>query len=167
MFKSLLNSVVCLGMCCTLAQAADPAFAFEQLQKLAGNWQLVVRDTEAKAAFRISYRTISRATALVETFGNPSTGVTETIYHRDGSSLMATHYCAQGNQPRLLLAPDSTAATLHLKFLDVTNLAHPTDSHLVDLKFTFKADGRLQREETYRQNGAEDRSTLLLERITP
>ena len=79
---------------------------------------------------------------------------------------MATHYCAQGNRPRLRLAPDSTEATLHFTFPDVTNLAHPANSHLVDLKFTLEPDGRLQPEETYRENGVEDRSTLLLERIT-
>ena len=166
MIMNLLKSIVCLSLCCSVAQAADPASAFEQLQKLAGNWQLVVHDTEAKAAFRISYRTISRGTALVETFGDPNAGVTETIYHRDGAFLMATHYCAQGNQPRLRLAPDSTATTFHFTFLDVTNLAHPTDSHLVGLRFTFQPDGRLQREETYRENGVDERSTLLLERIT-
>jgi len=47
---------------------------------------------------------ISANTFLVESFGNPVQGVTETIYHVDGDRLMATHCCAQGNQPRLLLS---------------------------------------------------------------
>jgi hypothetical protein len=77
MIKNLLNSMLRLSLCCTLAQAADPASAFEQLQKLAGNWQLVVHDSEVKAAFRISYRVISRGSAVVETFGNPNADVTK------------------------------------------------------------------------------------------
>jgi hypothetical protein len=138
--------------------------AFVRLQQLAGSWRLVSPDNDARKAFRISYRTISRGTALVEIFGDPSADVTETMYHLDGSHLMATHYCAQGNQPRLRLAPDSTPTVLHFTFFDVTNLAHRADSHLVDLKLTLEPDEHLRREETYRANGEDQRSTLLLER---
>jgi hypothetical protein len=163
----LVYLALCAGLFASSSHAADPAQAeraFTQLQKLAGSWQLISHEGAAKSAFRISYRIISRGTALVETFGNPATGMTETLYHRAGPNLMATHYCAQGNQPRLLLAPDSTVSLLHFRFLDVTNLAHSEDSHLVDLKFTIEADGRLRRVETYRANGADETSTLLLER---
>jgi hypothetical protein len=139
--------------------------AFEQLKSLAGTWKLVMPKSAKQVAFRISYRIISRGTALVETFGDPMADVTETIYHLDGRHLMLTHYCAQGNQPRLRLAADSAANKLHFEFQDATNLRNLNDSHLVDLRFEFEPGGYLRREETYRENGQDDRSVLLLEPI--
>lgn len=142
-------------------QSAETAFA--QLKRLAGTWKLLAPTSIKASAFRISYRTISRGTALVETFGDPKADVTETIYHLDGPHLMLTHYCAQGNQPRLRRAAGSTTTALHFTFLDTTNLAQQQDSHLVDLRFEFEPDGHLIREETYRENGRDNISTLILE----
>jgi hypothetical protein len=146
-------------------QTVEAGTAFEQIKQLSGEWKLVAPKSEKQAAFRISYHSISRGTALVETFGNPKGDVTETVYHLDGTRLMLTHYCAQGNQPRLRLATDSGNGKLHFVFWDATNLAREGDPHLVDLRFTFKPDGRLRREEIYRENGKEDLSVLELERI--
>jgi hypothetical protein len=154
-----------LAMQCFLAANLPNAEeSFDRLKELAGAWKLVNPKSVSQEAFRISYRPISRDTALVETYGNPAGSVTETIYHLNGDRLMATHYCAQGNQPRLLLVGDSTTAVLHFAFLDVTNLKKPNASHLVDMRFTFLPEGRLQREETYLEDGQKDVSTLLLKR---
>jgi hypothetical protein len=138
--------------------------AFKKLQSTAGSWKPVDPKSASQTAFRISYKSISRNSALVETFGNPAGAVTETVYHLDGDSLMATHYCAQGNQPRLRLQKDSTANMLHFAFFDATNLKNETDSHLVEMRFTLLPDGHLRREETYLGNGQRDVSELLLEK---
>lgn len=157
---------ICLALACNASSAAEPATgttAFVRLNGLVGAWQLVSPKSAKNSAFRISYRTISHGSALVETFGDPNVDVTETIYHMDGQQLMMTHYCAQGNQPRLRLAADSTTQALHFVFLDATNLPDPATSHLIDLRFEFLQDGHVIRREIYRENGKDDVSELILE----
>ena len=55
----------------------------------------------------------------------------------DGDALIATHYCAQGNQPRLKLTPGQ-GARIRFTFRDATDLA-PGESHLHDLAFDLSA----------------------------
>jgi hypothetical protein len=156
--------IVLATLCGSAEGLPDAEVRFAKLKSLAGSWKLTHPQRDAKPAFRISYKLISRDSALVETFGDPAGQVTETVYHLDGNNLMATHYCAQGNQPRLRMQDDSTDSMIHFAFQDVTNLKHEKDSHLIDMRFTLLADGRLKREETYLSDGQKDVSSLLLER---
>ena len=128
---------------------------------LASGW---VED-EVKKAFRIEMRAISRGSTLVETFGDPAGSTTQTVYHPAGQSIMATHYCAQGNQPRLLLAPDSKPGSLSFKFHDITNLKNKEASHLVRIDFEVIDQHHLQRRETYTSNGLVEESILRLQRV--
>ena len=150
---------------CGAVNLSKAEMCFKRLQSLTGSWKISDPQTPSKAAFRISYKLISRDSALVETFGDPDGPVTETVYHLDGENLMATHYCAQGNQPRLRLQGESTDTALHFSFLDITNLKHAEDSHLIDLRFSWRTDGKIEREETYIEAGKKDVSTLLFERV--
>lgn len=88
-----------LRLACPAAAGDGAQAAFRTLQGLVGSWRLTKPATDKQRAFRIIYRMISANTALVESFGDPAGQPTETIYHLDGDRLMATHYCAQGNQP--------------------------------------------------------------------
>jgi hypothetical protein len=121
--------------------------------------------TLEQQAFRIQYKLISANTALVEVFGNPARQVTETIYHRDGERLLVTHYCAQGNQPRLKLRDGTPTGTLQFDFLDVTNLRRPGASHLVRIRFERTDATHLVRKETYEEDGKEQETILTLERV--
>jgi len=138
---------------------------WETLANLGGAWRIAVPRTAAEKAFRIRMRPISRTTALLETFGNPAGVTTETVYHRAGGNIMATHYCAQGNQPRLLLSSTSTPSRLSFNFHDITNLGTKADSHLVKIEFNVIDDDHLERRETYTQNGIDEETTLRLKRV--
>jgi hypothetical protein len=159
-----------LDAVCLISFAQKPADtyageAFARMCNLVGNWQVTDGQTSARKAFRISYRLISRDSALVETFGDPAKQTTESIYHRDGEHLMATHYCARGNQPRLRLDESKGSGPLIFRFFDATNLKSEKDSHLVRLRFEFLGGSGLKREEVYAENGREEASVLLLERV--
>jgi hypothetical protein len=97
--------------------AADGARG--SLTGLAGSWQA---KTAKGSTITLTFRATARGTAIVETY---TAGTTETltIFHRDGDSLLATHYCAQGNQPRLSLTEPGTPRLLVFEFRDATNLA--------------------------------------------
>lgn len=130
---------------------------FDRIKSLVGKWDFL---TEKGSVIRVSYRLISRDSVLVQSFITASGGETMTVFHVDGASLMATHYCAQANQPRLRL--DATSTSDHLTFVlfDATNLASPTASHLVKLELSFTGPDEYTQTETYEEDGKPDVSKL-------
>lgn len=135
----------------TTPRAAPPApAAFTDVEAwprlrsaLVGAWH---GTTDSGANVDVTYRAIAGDSALAETWGTP-TRATMTLYHPDHGGLVATHYCAQGNQPRLRAVAASPAA---LRFVqaDITDL-DPDEAHLVELTLEFGADS-FDRIEDYR-----------------
>jgi len=136
--------------------AAALATPFARLQTLAGNWEA---RTESGAIIRVSFRTIANQSALLQTYTTPSGKETVTVFHPDGKRLLATHYCAQGNQPRLQLE-DASADRLVFHILDATNLPSKDTSHLIMLELRFDAPDQYTSVETYFENGKLDVTTL-------
>ena len=163
---STLTCAVVACICNTHASTpeAEAVPGWTQLAGLVGTWKLEQPSNTAQEKFRISYRFISRDTALVETFGDPSGNVTETVYHPDGDRIVATHYCSQGNQPRSRLLPVEADSILRFEFIDATNLHSESDSHLVRMAFTMGDGNRLVRTEDYAQGGEVESSSLTLVR---
>ena len=122
---------------------------------LAGNW----RATTAEGRnIDTSYRVVSRGSALVETFTTASGTETLTVYHRDGRALMLTHYCAQGNQPRIE-ATEAAPDKIVFELLDATNVA--ADQGVMQrLVFTFRPDG-FDQQSVYRESTGQLEATTL------
>src|SRR5579883_1826017 len=98
---TLLRALVPFFLLCTFSTklvAADPA-PLAQLSSLAGEWEA---KTRSGATVRVVYRLTSASSVLLQTWQPGSTRETVTVFHADNGRLMATHYCAQGNQPRLI-----------------------------------------------------------------
>ncbi len=136
--------------------------AFEKLSAIAGDWEA---STPSGRTLRLSYRLVSAGSVLVETYGAGSGRETLTVYHLDGPDLILTHYCVQGNQPRLRMAPASGKSAVAFDFFDATNLASPTDSHLQRLEVRLIDADHFERAETYRADGKDDTSVLKLSRV--
>jgi len=67
-----------------------------------------------------------------------------TMYYLDGDDLVATHYCAQGNQPRMKLdTKASTASRLVFDLAGGTNLDPAKDTHMHAQRFTLAGTNRL------------------------
>ncbi len=142
----VLPCVLALFVASAPARAAvTPDAAFDTLKALVGTWKADV----SGRTVTLAYRLVSSDSVLVETYTTASGRETLTVFHRDGAKLLATHYCAQGNQPRLALDPASGAADLVFTFQDATNLAAPTASHLVRLRFAFTDADHVTLYETY------------------
>ncbi|MGB0134647.1 hypothetical protein [Dokdonella sp.] len=135
--------------------------AFDQLKPLAGKWQ---GQTDGGHTIRIDYALTSRDSVFVESWQPGTSAATLSIIHRDGDRLLATHYCGQGNQPRLALQ-HAEENRLAFEFVDATNLATATASHLHRLEFIVKSDGSLERIETYRSGDEEEVSRVELRRL--
>jgi hypothetical protein len=141
------------------ADTSRAATAFRQLSALAGTWR---NAEQPKSTLRIRFYLTAGGTVLVESWeragGEPHS---LTLYHRDGANLVATHYCPQGNQPRLSLAP--SAKTLAFTFRDASDL-DAGESHLHDLSLDITNPDRPIRSETYRKDGKAENSVLNLTR---
>lgn len=106
----------------------------------------------------VTWQLISGGSALVEHWAAGTPNETETIVHPDHGDLMLTHYCAQGNQPRLRVASVTPEAVV-FRFADVTN-REPDQDVLVEQTLSSSASGTLDDTEVYaRPDGTYDRTT--------
>ncbi len=132
---------------------------FMSLKHLVGDWSGIDEDGHLA---RVNYRLTANQSALVEdwTFYNDAEALT--IYHMDKETLMATHYCPIGNQPRLDLNARRADGTLFFECVSATHLEsfdHPHE-HAFNLKI--HADGTLYREETYMEKDGQLHSNGIL-----
>lgn len=135
--------------------------ALAQLSELVGTW----RDADRPGSpLRIRFYLTAGGTVLVESWEARGQPHSLTLYHRDGPDLIATHYCPQGNQPRLKLTP--SGRSLAFAFRDSTDL-DAGESHLHDLAFALTDPDRPLRSETYRQGDSEEATILRLTRADP
>ena len=140
----------------------DVTKAFDEMKSLVGIWK---KEGGQSPNFSVSFELTANSSVLVETWSHNGKKHSFTMYHLDNEKLMATHYCPQGNQPRLVLTKSSTIRNLNFSFLNATNLVDLADSHQHSLGFDFSMDvNKILRKESYVSEGTEDISELLLVR---
>ena len=126
---------------------------FGSLASLVGEWQ--GKDPEGKP-MTASYQWTGSGTTLVETMTKAQKPMMMTMYHADKSGLMLTHYCKLGNQPRMRADRlEGNAKTLVFNFVDITNLALPTDPHMHKVSFTFQDQDHFTQEWMLSKDGKE------------
>lgn len=159
----LLGSIALSGAApASQSTVQDPATSrFETMEELVGVWR---RADKPDSPLRIRFSLTAGGTVLVEEWLRGDQPHSLTLYHRDGSDLLATHYCPQGNQPRLVASPSISEKGLVFRFRDATDLDIEHESHLVELGFELSAPDLLKRSETYRENGTDEVSELQLVR---
>ena len=141
--------------------AADTAFS--QLKTLVGDWR---NAANPKSPLRVRFSLTAGGTVLVEEWKRGEAPHSLTLYHRDGAALVATHYCPQGNQPRLALVADGKPG-IRFAFRDATDLDPATESHQHALAFDLTDPARLVRSEVYRSAKGDEPDTLTLVRAVP
>lgn len=146
----------------TVCSESPSNSAFETLKTLVGEWK---REGDDGAAFRIVFSTTANDTVLVEDWRRNGKSHSLTLYHVDGDAVLATHYCPQGNQPRLTLVPGNDDSTISFDFMDVTNLENPQSSHQHRLTFDIVDSDTVIRKESYRQGDVEEPSQMRLVRL--
>jgi len=136
--------------------------AFDEMKTLVGIWK---KEGGKSPNFSVSFELTANNSVLVETWLRNGKKHSFTMYHLDNENFMATHYCPQGNQPRLKLAKESSISDLRFKFLDVTNLTSVANSHQHSLGFELSKDTNIiLRKESYISADVEDFSELRLVR---
>jgi hypothetical protein len=94
--------------------------AIVRLKSLEGQWELVSADGKRSDGLIIA---ASSSGSAVREIMFPGTSHEMTnMYHADGNSVVMTHYCAEGNQPRMRAAVPTEGKPFDFKVDSVTNL---------------------------------------------
>ena len=143
------------------ADHVDPRAVFKQLQTLVGEWE---GKTEAGRVLKVSYRLTANNSVLVETWTLGPQRESLTLYHMDNEDLIATHYCALGNQPRLRLKEGGSASVFTFEFISATNLPKPEIAHQHRFEIEILQANSFARSETYLENGAGEPERIVYSR---
>ena len=129
-----LLAAVAVFLAASSARAEEPKKAehagLERLKKLAGTW--VAADEEGKPTENVVsvFKVTAAGSAVQETIFPGAPHEMVTLYHLDGGKLMLTHYCALGNQPKLVADPKSPKGSLKFDFVGGTNFDPAKDMHM-------------------------------------
>ena len=151
LYSSLLAAFLLSAPPATFASDPPSQKAYEQLKSLVGTW----KSTNPKNPTSIEVKLIANESALVETWTMSPTRQSMTVYTLDGDRLLATHYCPQGNAPRLAFTNTDDTGAHHFMFLDGTNLQNPKSSHVHALMIRAEPNGTVTRTETYISNDSD------------
>jgi hypothetical protein len=119
------------------AQSGTAAAAFDRLQTLVGEWEGQASEHGHEIPATTSYRPVSADSVLMNVLAAGTPHEMITMFHMDGSDLIAIHYCAAHNQPRFRFVANPEPKVVAFEFKDATKLASPSTPHMVAVKFTF------------------------------
>jgi phosphotransferase system IIB component len=127
----------------SIAQPDESAVAFERLKKLSGTWEVV--ESRAGRAMVATYVMTGRGSVLMESIGaSIGDAGMQTAYHLDKGTLVLTHFCGAGNQPRMRLKSVADGGRrLRFEMYDITNLADPKRYHSTAADVAFLSDTRV------------------------
>jgi hypothetical protein len=113
------------------AAARKPAsVAFERLKALAGEWVAAEDDEMVKKGDLVArYAVTAGGSAVVETVFPGRAHEMVTVYHADGTDLVLTHYCIEGNQPRMR-AQNARGSRFDFAYDGGTNIDAKRDRHM-------------------------------------
>ena len=132
------------------ATDAQRTLLLDRVKTLEGAWESV--DDKGQAHVATTFK-VSSAGSVVREVMLPGTDEEMTnIYHMDGPTLIMTHYCAMGNQPRMR-ASAGDGKVIALKFDSVTNLASSGQEYMGDMTLTIKDRDHITEEWTSYQGG--------------
>jgi hypothetical protein len=109
------------------------------LASLEGQWRLEQEDgslSEAFSAFKVS----SAGSVVREIMAVGEPHEMTNLYHMDGDSVVCTHYCATGNQPRMIadgIEETDRGKSLDFKVDSVSNFTEGQDHYMGGLKLVF------------------------------
>ncbi len=161
--KRLLALILILAATpCFAAQEHMPAVktpaSFDALKALVGEWREVGKGDKGTV---ISYELVAGGSALLERMDAGTDHSMVSVYHPDGDKVMMTHYCAEGNQPRM--RGEGDAKSINFTMFDITNPS-ASAGHMEGVTLTFKDKDHLVQEWRHKMGDKVEVHTFVLER---
>ena len=132
-------------------EAIDARFA--KLRSLTGEWEASAGHDGKALPVTTSFKLVADGSAMLDDLAPGTPHEMVTMFHMDGKDLLATHYCAHHNQPRLRAVEASNPSVLEFVFKDATNLGSPSELHMTAVKFTIVDANHHTEEWTAMENG--------------
>jgi hypothetical protein len=132
--------------------AIAPNASYDKMKTLNGAWVGTVSEGGKQFPTNTRFQMVSDGSALMGWLNEGTADEMITVFHMDGQDLMATHYCAAHNQPRMVAVPGSDPNRVVFKFKDGTNIG-PNDGHMEQVAFVFDGPDHHIEEWTYLENG--------------
>jgi hypothetical protein len=154
----LLLIVSVLVPASAISQQARPegktksAEVFKQLSALVGEWE----GNQDSVPIKVTYTLTGDGSALMEYMkpGDSPTGAMITMFTVDGDHLIATHYCAAGNQPQMVTGiPGTLEQGVNFSLVRVTGMKTPDDFHNTGLTFIQDDKDHITQRWTYSYKG--------------
>ena len=137
---------------------------WEKVKTLIGEWEGYVTEGGKKITTRVSVRMTGDDSAVMHWMGAGTPEEMITMFHMDKTELLATHYCAAHNQPRMRAVPSSRSTQVAFEFKDGTNI-RPGDGYMKQLAITFVDADHHNETWGYDNNGKIDSVTFYMTRV--
>jgi hypothetical protein len=160
-------AILILGCCAVLAaeeakeeskqeSKSETTEAFDKMKMLIGSWEGTFKEGGKDLPATARFQTISDGSVLASWLGEGTPYEMVTMFHMDGDTLMATHYCAAHNQPRMVLVMGE-GNRLVFVFKDGTNIK-PEVGHMHQVAFILDGPNHHIEEWTYLKNDKKETS---------
>jgi hypothetical protein len=128
------------------AAARPGTAAFDRFKALSGEW-IAAEDAEMvkKGDLVARYAVTAAGSAVVETIFPGTEHEMVTVYHADGPDLVLTHFCMEGNQPRMR-AKGARGPRIDFAFDGGTNIDPARDRHMHSATFEFVGANEIRSE---------------------
>lgn len=137
---------------------------WEKLKTLVGEWEGYVTEGGKKITTKVSVRMTGDGSALMHWMGAGTPEEMITMFHMDKAELLATHYCAAHNQPRMKAVPSGKADEVSFTFKDGTNI-RPGDGYMKQLSISFVDSDHHNETWGYDNKGKIDTVTFYMTRV--
>ncbi len=117
---------------------------FDKVAQLAGTWESTNDKGQTKTA---SIFAVTAGGSAIREIMVPGDRYEMTnLYHMDGPSLVVTHYCAGGNQPRMRATCGPDPKVLDFKFDSVTDLHNANDHYMGQMRLTIEDNNHIKQD---------------------
>ena len=142
----VLSAGAALAATTPTAPGKPTSAALERFKALAGDWVAAEDgDMVKKGDLVARYAVTASGSAVVETVFPGSEHEMVTVYHADGPDLVLTHYCMEGNQPRMR-ARGAQGTRFDFAYDGGTNIDPKRDRHMHSATFDLASADEIRSE---------------------
>ena len=159
--KTVRTAVTLLFVFVTSAAFAASAAqkSFEELKALDGTWEGKSLNGQP---LEVAYRVTSNGSAIMSEIKGKEDMIS--MFNLDGDRVLLTHYCAAGNQPRMVASASPDGKTFTFDFVDATNLPTPDAAHMIRMVLAMPDANHHTEEWTFSDHGKEHKEVFDLRR---
>lgn len=118
----------------SVGDATNAKTEFEWMSALAGDWSGTAQTGDQSFPVETSFRMTGNNSTIEQKLFPGTEHEMISMYHLDGGKLMHTHYCAMGNQPRMVARASETKGEIQFDFLDATNMTSDAAPHMHEMR---------------------------------